>query len=468
MDLERALDFHGALAAYRRLETEHTGEPGLKTHFRDQVERYATICQFLDAIARATAAADFATAQQQYRALCMAFPALPFDRIARLPMTITTEPAGATVLWNGIEAGRTPCVVAFAPENRNTVLLRLEGFLPEHATVSGDQIGALRAVMTRKPDWRIELPGVVDQAVSHDERGRLFAVDRSGTITCLHGDSGKVAWQHPTGDLSGLLTTPLVVGNLVCVGSYDGTLRAFDRASGRPVWNAERLPTELPLRRLDDALVLASLDQRLVLVDAATGEIRVTRTLPAMARGDLWVLGKRALVALAGGHLASIDFDPAGSDWQKSWPDAGEFRIVLADSMPIVAGEDGSLCGLDPTNGKVVWSRSLGESATAASANGTLVAIALTEQVLIANGRNGQEVARHGSGEPMPAGLPVLSPSQVLIPRKNATVAVSTNRADRPAYLLRGAKRITQITLVGPGAVVGSADRRLAMYQRLP
>ncbi|MBK8096597.1 MAG: PQQ-binding-like beta-propeller repeat protein [Planctomycetes bacterium] len=468
MDLERALDFHGALAAYRRLESEHTGEPGLKTHFRDQVERYATICQFLDAIAKATAAADFATAQQQYRALCMAFPALPFDRIARLPMTITTEPAGATVLWNGIEAGKTPCVVAFVPANRSTVLLRLDGFLPEHATVNGDHIGALQALMTRKPDWRIELPGVVDQPVAHDERGRLFAVDRSGTITCLHGDSGRVAWQHPTGDLSGLLTTPLVIGNLVCVGSYDGTLRAFDRASGKPAWNSERLPTELPLRRLDDAFVLATLDQRLVLVDPATGEVRATRTLPALARGDLWVLGKHALVALAGGHLASIDFDPLGSGWQKSWPDAGEFRVVLADSMPIVAGEDGSLRGLDPTTGNVTWNRSLGESTTAIGAHGATVAVALTDRVLIADGRNGQDLGRHGGGEPIPAGVPVLTPGQVLIPRKNATVAVGSKTADRPAYLLRGAKRITQITPLGVGAIVASADRRLAIYQRLP
>jgi hypothetical protein len=55
-----------------------------------------------------------------------------------------------------------------------------------------------------------------------------------GTLTAIRPGTGKIVWQRKTGPLwSGALVT---AGGLVFAGETDGWLRAYDAATGRPLW----------------------------------------------------------------------------------------------------------------------------------------------------------------------------------------------------------------------------------------
>jgi len=51
--------------------------------------------------------------------------------------------------------------------------------------------------------------------------------------------SARLLWQYnPKGKITPTLTAPVAVGNLVFIGGFDGLIRAFDAATGRPRWKA--------------------------------------------------------------------------------------------------------------------------------------------------------------------------------------------------------------------------------------
>jgi len=63
---------------------------------------------------------------------------------------------------------------------------------------------------------------------------RVFVgIDKA--LTALDRTTGRVLWQAPTGRK--VDSTPLVVGDVVYVGSDDHTFYAFDAASGKRVWS---------------------------------------------------------------------------------------------------------------------------------------------------------------------------------------------------------------------------------------
>jgi outer membrane protein assembly factor BamB len=65
--------------------------------------------------------------------------------------------------------------------------------------------------------------------------GDVYAADRSGSIYRLDGATGERRWDHqlPSDNVRG---SPLVVGPYVYLGFDDGTLAAFDIATGDLVW----------------------------------------------------------------------------------------------------------------------------------------------------------------------------------------------------------------------------------------
>jgi len=63
---------------------------------------------------------------------------------------------------------------------------------------------------------------------------RVFVgIDKN--LTALDRSSGRVLWQAPTGRK--VDSTPLVIADVVYVGSDDGTFYAFDAATGKRLWS---------------------------------------------------------------------------------------------------------------------------------------------------------------------------------------------------------------------------------------
>lgn len=83
----------------------------------------------------------------------------------------------------------------------------------------------------------------------HD--GRVYTVGATGVMLCLEAapadGQAKVLWEHDllaefraNRPIWGVASSPLIEGNLVCVqpGGTDGSVAAFERVSGQPLWKA--------------------------------------------------------------------------------------------------------------------------------------------------------------------------------------------------------------------------------------
>lgn len=464
IDREKALDFVGALAAYRQLEREHGGDAALKKHFRDQVERYATICRFVDAVAAATRLGDFPSAQKQYHALQLAFPEIPFARVVALPLRVDSEPRGAAVHWNGEPAGRTPCSLAYLPAQQNQLQIALPGFLGETITVTGDRLGHVKTVLTRAPTWQVPLDAAVDAAPTIDDDGRVFVVDRSGNVTARSAATGETLWKFATGDLSGLSVSPLLHGPNLLVASVDGALRALRRSDGAEVWQRPGLPTEVQPVRVGDTLYLATMERRLVAVDAITGDTATSAALPAKAIA-LRSAGGRLFALLDDNSLHALQAATLNPIWQKTLPPFSDGRLCCTGTQVLVGG-DRRLHGFESGSGRRLFAREFDSDLVGnpvALPDRLLVPTA--DRLLVIDPVDGRE-RHHIPSQSTPwSGTPVLVGTRLLLPRRDAGVLVHDLATLELQCQIEGSRRAPPMAAAGDGVVVVYPDRRLARVE---
>jgi outer membrane protein assembly factor BamB len=355
VELENARDFAGALARYRELERQPAIDGELRATFRDRVARNATIVRLLDAMRAATAAGDFAEAQQQLRALRLSFPDVPFDTLAQLPLRVTSEPVGARVLCQGKDAGVTPLLLARTPADATRITVVLPGFRSAEVTVTGDDTGEFCGRLLLVPDhsWRHGRALEVAPVTTGD---RLLLVDRAGNV-CQANADGDVDWTFRSNDLSGLLSAPIVLPQRVLVASLDGELRCLDRATGKPKWTQPGLPTEAAPAFVADHVVLATTGRDLVAM-TADGQERARRTLPAAGLG-LVAHGSLVLVLDAEGNVAAFEAPLLQARWRQTTGSRDGPNLLLARGTLLVVDEHGHVVAFDASTGNRRWQQNL-------------------------------------------------------------------------------------------------------------
>ena len=230
--------------------------------------------------------------------------------------------------------------------------LKIDGPVRSSAAVEGGSVyvgagdGLLRAVdlTTGEVLWRYDAgapisssPAVAGGSVFvQDDRGRIHAVDRARGAGTWKRETGPVI-PFPWG-LEGwdyLTSSPVVVDDVVLVGSGDGVLRALDVDDGSDLWS-----------------------------HATGGRIRST---PAVGHGAVYV-------GSADGHLHAVDLASGDLRWRFRTRgvdlDAREHgfdRRTIQSSPTVVAdaiyfgSRDANLYKLDE-RGRELWSRSEGTS----------------------------------------------------------------------------------------------------------
>ncbi len=466
--LEEAFDFAGALELYRQLEREPAGAPELRGHFRDQVARNATICRLMAALTKATEAGDFAAAQQQFRALKLGFPEVPFERLARLPLRVDSLPPGATVVCNGSPVGTTPCLLAFLPTDQNQFEISLPGFRPEHAAVTGDQVGAvhtslqLEPTFIRRHDSQIEAPSV------SSNRGQLLLVDRGGNVMAIDRAAGQTIWTYASGDLSGLLTPPVLYGDQVIVGSIDGDLRSLAAADGSLVWTLPGLPTEIAPVRVDHYLVMATTNSKLVVVDLEQRQLIAQCAFAATPRGRLQVQGSTIVVCGEDGRLAAHALPNLTPLWQRQLAGYGDPAATVSGGTMLVGDDHGHLTALDLVTGETRWQRNC-DSETFGNpiVDGDSIFFVSPQRILrfaLADGREGPAIAM--GTEPW-SGPPARVGKRLLVPAQDGTIHVIDLATATAIYSLEGHKRRVHILSMGTQAAVALPDRRFLFFAQL-
>jgi len=463
VEKEEAYDFAGALELYRTLESQPTGDADLRTHFRDRVTRNATIVRLLGELSTATDAGDFETAQQQLRALRLSYPEVPFDKIARLPLAVRSQPDGATVSVNGAEVGKTPLLLARIPAETAEITVAMNGFASAQQSVTGDDQSSWTAqlLLTPTATWRHE--GAIEVApVPAPDQTLLFS-DRSGNVLRVPATLDATTWTFATGDLSGWLTRPVLDGEQVLVASLDGKLRALALQDGKELWSLPDLPTEVQPVQVGRALALATTDGRLHAIDLEKKR-RLSVDLPQPAhealfehKGRLVSVGERA-------QISCWSLPELKSLWQIELPDLVGPHVQRAGNLLIVGDDQGRLFAIDLDRHVVAWQRDLGVSTIGGFAiGGDKIWLTTHEQLLRLELLTGKDLAPIARGKLDWAGEPLVVGSRAIVPLRNEQLQVLQAETGAPLYRLAGGKRC-RLLASGPQVLVCGTDHVVASY----
>ena len=212
--------------------------------------------------------------------------------------------------------------------------------------------------------------------------------DHSGVYTSARTPTlGSVAWKYKTG--AKILSSPLVFGETVFVGSGDRNLYAIERASGTLRWKFETggAINSSPAY-LDGTVFVVSLDGRLYAVDAATGREKwkfATKgerrfTAPgihgAMPRTELMAdpfdvfLSSPAiangLVYFGSGdnNVYAVDAATGAERWKFTTGNVVHASPAVSNGVVYVGSWDRNLYALDAGSGKEIWRFQTGNDTT--------------------------------------------------------------------------------------------------------
>ena len=188
----------------------------------------------------------------------------------------------------------------------------------------GDDEGYLYVLdlKTGGEKWRYRVPeGEVIDRVAHVDGYVAFAT--TANSIALLSDSGEFLWMQAVDPVSSISVrgfgSPVFYNNLVIAGFADGTLRAFEVATGKPVWRIE-LKTQGDMRDIDSD--------------------------PVISDGTIFTAAYR-------GNIYAIDLNQANILWRY---DAGSVAAAaLGLNMLFYATDSGTVVALDAQSGKEIW-----------------------------------------------------------------------------------------------------------------
>jgi tetratricopeptide (TPR) repeat protein/outer membrane protein assembly factor BamB len=374
---EQTFDFARAEKLYRELYREYQSNSEHAPNFQKLVSTYAIINETLRALTKCTQAGDFPGARSYYQSLQSQFSGAPWGTLIQLPVRITTTPAGATLSQQGKVLGTSPLTLAFSPATPTRIEIRHPNFVATHTTLDRDSNGVAHCTLTLAPKWSTTTKGIIEQSPQSDGE-RTYMVDRSGSITAWSMQKQQQLWAYDTGDLSGMLTRPILHQQQILVGSIDGELRALDPATGKPLWTLPNLPTESALLCLGSDLVIATTDKRLVVIDLTKHSIRRTIQLQAKPVCDLGLIQQCALVVLNNGTMQAIPIAQDQEPWSPITLDPGlPTQPLIYKHTIVTCSDEGYVSAYHVDSGKRLWHHSkLGEFHWQASTNGSEIFVA--------------------------------------------------------------------------------------------
>lgn len=467
---EAALEFEPALRAYERLIADFPGQGPLVVEFGAKAERYRIIVDRLRELDSATDAGDHKAALGHLTALRQLEPNLPFGKVARLPLQIATTPPGAEVTVNGERiADRTPVRTSYLADTQPTVELQLPGFVAKTFKLPESAEGRAAVLLSKAPDWAKVAPGSVQRQPVCDGEGHVFLVDRSGTILRIEMNGGDVAWRVSSGDLSGLLTRPALIGDRLVVGSFDGPLRAFDRESAREVWRADDLPCEAAPAMVGTVLVIATIKGEAVGLRPDTGTPRYRIALPGPVHADLAVANERAFAVTRNGHVVCLRPDGKIA-WSKEVAQSIIASPAVGSGVVVVATDGGILLALDTGDGRELWRTSgLGELVLCPAIVGDRVVVAGAYDLNSFALANGQRGPVSKSQNPW-SSAPVLAGGKLFAGNQAGIVFVLDPETLRARYLIRGNGKISApVGVDSRGGIIAAFENKVVQgFRQLP
>ena len=199
--------------------------------------------------------------------------------------------------------------------------------------------------------------------------GDLVLVGGDETIHAFDRASGVERWEQPVASRPWALA---LGAEVALAGDDTGALRAFDATTGRPRWSVAYPGAVLVAPVVDEVegLVIATwTDARpaIRVLDLASGALRWEQEIDYFTAAPVVHAG-RVLIAEGDGHfhavVLSLDVATGELRWGTQVRASFESEIVPAvdDRAFVVVDHYGHVTALDPSDGSVLWERSLDQT----------------------------------------------------------------------------------------------------------
>ncbi|MGH8854004.1 MAG: outer membrane protein assembly factor BamB [Telluria sp.] len=257
----------------------------------------------------------------------------------------------------------------------------LSSLNPFASKSKGDQpapLVELKATMAVRTAWKLDIGKSGPYQFSPAVAGNTVVVaGGDGDIARVEAASGKLMWRIKAGStLSAGVGTD---GNLIVVGGAKGTLLAFDM-DGKKLWSAQLSSELLSSPVVGQGVVVArSLDNRIVGIDARTGDKkwtvqRVSPPLTLRSAPGMLISGTDVLIAQPGGKLSSFILATGAPRWDvevgvargatelERVTDIGGAPVLFENDVCAVSYQGRVGC-FDLATGSAKWTRDLSSEA---------------------------------------------------------------------------------------------------------
>ncbi|PIR20493.1 MAG: hypothetical protein COV45_05450 [Deltaproteobacteria bacterium CG11_big_fil_rev_8_21_14_0_20_47_16] len=310
----------------------------------------------------------------------------------------------------------TSAIADFAPHTRIQWVVKLKNERPfkrlktqyavptfvDNIIYVGSASGHIYAIdrLRGRKIWRSEVRGPVYGGIAYQDNTLYFG-DGKGFVYAMDATAGKELWHAEMG--SDIMCTPLVSGNMVFFTTMSGHLLAIDRTTGGRIYQTLRRTStgEFSVRgssspvQWQNLIIAGFSDGTLVAFDQASGSKVWEYTLGNMAQpmqdvdGTPLLIGDVVIAASINGSLAAIQAKTGQVQW--SAPIDSPNDVIYEDGVLYAEGK-GKLYALNPTTGSIIWKQRLdtAEASTPARINGTIFDISTHDKSYWVNDSSGE------------------------------------------------------------------------------
>jgi outer membrane protein assembly factor BamB len=229
--------------------------------------------------------------------------------------------------------------------------------------------------------------------------GVLYQGSLDGTMKAYDLASGRKLWEVDEGQP--ISSAPSIAGEMIVYGSQFGRIFARNLTTGKIVYAIDlKSPIEAAPRFFKDRMFVHLRNHQLIVLDAATGKIlwsykravSYTTTLHGVSNPLLYK--NHVIVGFADGYVGALSIEDGTIKWEERLTTATKFvdvdiTPVLFNKKIYIASFAGDLKVLDPTNGATLRSLGITVGHTPVSYGGKLYVPTLFGELVILDGDGG-------------------------------------------------------------------------------